>query len=52
MGYDLSKVMFIATANNLVSIQPALRSHGDHYVSGYTIEEKAMIAQSTYCPNN
>jgi ATP-dependent Lon protease len=30
MGYDLSKVMFIATSNNMGAIQPALRSYGNY----------------------
>jgi ATP-dependent Lon protease len=40
MGYDLSKVMFIATSN-MGAIQPALRDRMEIIkMSGYTIEEK------------
>ena len=50
-GFDLSKVMFIATSNNIANVQPALRDRMEIVqVSGYTIEEKYQIAKKHLIP--
>jgi len=51
LGFDLSKVMFIATSNNIGNVQPALRDRMEIVqVSGYTIEEKFQIAKKHLIP--
>jgi ATP-dependent Lon protease len=51
LEYDLSKVLFIATANNINQIQPALRDRLEVIdLSGYAIEEKVQIAKVHLLP--
>jgi ATP-dependent Lon protease len=51
LEYDLSKVLFIATANDINAIQPALRDRLEIInLSGYAIEEKLEIAKRHLLP--
>ena len=51
LEYDLSKVLFIATANDMQSIQPALRDRLEIIdLTGYAVEEKEKIAQTHLLP--
>ena len=51
MEYDLSKVLFIATANNIAGIAPALRDRMEMInIAGYLTEEKIRIALDHLLP--
>ncbi|HOZ84091.1 MAG TPA: endopeptidase La [Niabella sp.] len=51
LEYDLSKVLFIATANSMQNIQPALRDRLEIIdLSGYAVEEKIEIAKRHLIP--
>ena len=51
MEYDLSKVLFIATANNVANIAPALRDRMEMInIAGYLLEEKVRIALDHLLP--
>src|SRR6188474_897058 len=51
LEYDLSKVLFIATANDVASIQPPLRDRMEIIdLSGYAVEEKVQIAKRHLVP--
>jgi ATP-dependent Lon protease len=51
LDYDLSKILFVATANSLSTIQPALRDRMEIIeITGYTVEEKIEIANIHLIP--
>ncbi len=51
LEYDLSKVLFIATANNVANIAPALRDRMEMInIAGYLLEEKVCIALEHLLP--
>ncbi len=51
LDYDLSRVLFIATANTITTIHPALRDRMEMInVSGYMVEEKTEIAKRHLVP--
>lgn len=51
LEYDLSKVLFIATANSLDTIHPALRDRMEIIsLTGYTVDEKVQIAKKHLIP--
>ena len=51
LEYDLSKVLFIATANNIQNVQPALRDRLEIIdLNGYAVEEKIEIAKRHLIP--
>ncbi len=51
LEYDMSKVLFIATANSLGGVQPALLDRMEIIdVNGYTVEEKVQIAKKHLIP--
>jgi ATP-dependent Lon protease len=51
IDYDLSKILFIATANSLDTIHPALRDRMEIIeITGYTVEEKFQIAVQHLIP--